>query len=197
MHVEQLPSVDEVVSSIEAGRQRLVDVDIVGSSRAAVASARDALPHGWTIDVPEAVSSFEWPRIELPSIDVGKAVTGAAAAAHIGRRPNRARWPLAVGGLIVAGLGAWAILRDVSFRARLTSGAHSIRERVAVMRSGRRDGLEIERDHPIAFPAAETAPIEVSPTTDGAVTAATDYPTGLGSNNGNGIAALAGARGPA
>ena len=44
MHIEQLPSVGEVVSALEAQGQRLSDADLVGASRSAVASARDALP---------------------------------------------------------------------------------------------------------------------------------------------------------
>ena len=48
MHVEELPSVKEVVSTLEAARQRASDTDLVGASRSAVASARDALPDGWT-----------------------------------------------------------------------------------------------------------------------------------------------------
>jgi hypothetical protein len=48
MHVEQLPSVGDVVSTLEAQRQRLSDADLVGASRSALTSARDALPDGWT-----------------------------------------------------------------------------------------------------------------------------------------------------
>jgi len=48
MHVEQLPSVGDVVSTLEAQGQRLSDADLVGASRSAFASARDALPDGWT-----------------------------------------------------------------------------------------------------------------------------------------------------
>ena len=48
MHIEQLPSVGEVVSALEAQGQRLSDADLVGASRSALASARDALPDGWT-----------------------------------------------------------------------------------------------------------------------------------------------------
>jgi len=48
MHVEQLPSVGDVVSALEAQRQRLSDADLVGASRSALASARDALPDRWT-----------------------------------------------------------------------------------------------------------------------------------------------------
>ena len=48
MHVEELLPVKEIVSTLEEGRQRLSDADLVGASRSAVASARDALPDGWT-----------------------------------------------------------------------------------------------------------------------------------------------------
>ena len=48
MRVEQLPSVGEVVSTLEAQGQRLSDADLVGASRSALTSARDALPDGWT-----------------------------------------------------------------------------------------------------------------------------------------------------
>src|SRR5450756_1074423 len=48
MHVEQLPSVEDVVSTLEAGRQRLSEADLVGASRSALTSARDALPDRWT-----------------------------------------------------------------------------------------------------------------------------------------------------
>ena len=142
------------------------------------------------IDLPEAVSKFEWPRIDLSSVDVGKAMAGAAAAAHIGRRARRRRWPLAVGGLIVAGLAGWAILSNEALRARLARGASAIRERISAVRSNRYDRLEIDRDDPIAFNAAQTAPIEASPYTDSTTIGATGYPAGLGSNNSDGIPAV-------
>jgi hypothetical protein len=47
MLAERIPSVDDVVSSFEAGRQRLADVDPVGASRSALKSAQDAIPEGW------------------------------------------------------------------------------------------------------------------------------------------------------
>ncbi|MHB8890710.1 MAG: hypothetical protein ACYC65_01550 [Candidatus Limnocylindrales bacterium] len=47
MRVEQLPSVGDAVATMEAQRQRLADADLVGASRSALASARDALPDGW------------------------------------------------------------------------------------------------------------------------------------------------------
>ena len=142
------------------------------------------------IDLPEAISKFEWPTIDLPSIDVGKAMAGAAAAAHIGRRAQRPRWPLAVGGLILAGLTGWAILSNAALRARLARGAGAIRERISAVRADRNDRLEFSHDHPVAFSAAETEPIQVSSFADRTTIDAAGYPAGLGSNNGNVIPAF-------
>ncbi len=44
MHVEELPSVKEVVPTLEEARQRVSGADLVGASRSALTSARDALP---------------------------------------------------------------------------------------------------------------------------------------------------------
>jgi hypothetical protein len=148
-------------------------------------------------DLPDAVSKFEWPRIDLSSVDVGKAVAGAAAAAHIGRRPHRPRWPLAVGGLLVASLVGWAVLSNEALRARLAHAARAIRERVSAMRSSWSDRPEVDPDHPIAFPAAETAPIQTSPFTDSTTVDPAAYPAGLGSNNGDEAPAIEETRSPA
>ncbi len=149
------------------------------------------------IDLPEAVSGFEWPKIDLSSVDVGKAVAGAAAAAHIGRRAHRPRWPLAVGGLLVAGLAGWAILSNETLRAQLARWARAIRERISALRSSRPDRHEIDRDPPGARSAAETAPIQASPFTDSTTVDATGYPVGLDSNGGDGTPAIEQSRSPA
>ena len=39
--------VEEVMHSMEAGRDRLADVHPIGASRAALSSARDLIPQGW------------------------------------------------------------------------------------------------------------------------------------------------------
>ena len=59
MHIEQLPSVGEVVSALEAQGQRLSDADLVGASRSALTSARDALPDGW----PRRRRASRWPWV--------------------------------------------------------------------------------------------------------------------------------------
>jgi hypothetical protein len=133
------------------------------------------------VDLPGSVTKRDWPKFEMPDIDVGKAVAGAAAAAHIGRR-SRSRWPFAVGGLIVAGLATAAILSNETIRAKIASGFDALRERYTAMRSGGYDELDIDRDDPIAFDAAETAAItETSPYSEGSTETA-PYPSGLGSN---------------
>lgn len=128
------------------------------------------------------LSKLERPKFDLSSIDVGKAMAGAAAAAGISRRNKPTRWPLAVGGLIVAGLAAWAILTNEMVRSRIAGVADAVKERIATMRSD--DDLQIDPDEAIAFDAAATHPIESSPYAD-AIVDATGYPAGLGSNNGD------------
>ncbi len=59
MHVEELPSVKEVVSTLEEARQRVSGADLVGASRSALTSARDALPEGW----PRRRRASRWPWV--------------------------------------------------------------------------------------------------------------------------------------
>lgn len=135
------------------------------------------------VDLPDSVTKRDWPKFDMPDVDLGKAVAGAAAAAHIGRRSPR-RWPFAVAGLIVAGVATAAILSNETIRARISSGLDALRERFAAMRSTGYDELDIDRDDAVAFDAAPTAPItETSPYSEGsALDTTADYPAGLGSN---------------
>lgn len=167
LHLPEIKREDIVRSLSEL---RLPDVDLTRLERP-------------KFDLPESVARFEWP-------DVGKAVAGAAAAANIGRRPSRPRWPLAVGGLIVAGLATWAILSNEALRARIASGANALRERITAMRSDDSDWLEMDRDEPLAFDAAETKPIETPAYGETTTVGASGYPDGLGSNNGDAIPAF-------
>ncbi len=133
------------------------------------------------VDLPDSVTKRDWPKFEMPDVDLGKAVAGAAAAAHIGRR-SRSRWPIAVGGLIVAGVATAAILSNETIRTKIANALDALRERFAEMRSSGYDDLDIDQDDPIAFDAADTAPItELSPYDEGTPETA-PYPSGLGSN---------------
>ena len=129
------------------------------------------------VGMPEAVSNIDWPTTS----DIGKAVAGAAAAVHLGRRAQRRRWPFAVGGLVVAGLAAWAFSNEM-VRARIAGVVNSLREWIETMRTTDDDRFD---DDPIAFDAAETHPIEAAPYSDSTTVDATGYPDGLGSNNGD------------
>jgi hypothetical protein len=147
------------------------------------------LPETPKVDLPDAVAKFEWPRLDLSSIDIPKALAGVAAAANIGRRARRPRWPLAVGGLIIAGAVA-AVLSNEGVRARLANAVNRLRDRVMAMRKPSDDILDIDVDDPIAFDAAETAAIEPPPFAETTSFDATGYPDGLGTDNGDRLPAF-------
>jgi hypothetical protein len=140
------------------------------------------------LHLPDSVTNFEWPKFEMPSVDVGKAVSDAksavsdaASGVHIGRPKRRSRLPFAVVGLVAAGLVGWIVLSQESIRARIAGGSRALREQIAAVRTGWARGTT-DHDDAVAFQATETAPMETSTMDDGH---ASDYPTGLGSNNGN------------
>jgi hypothetical protein len=70
MHIEQLPSVGEVVSALEAQGQRLSDADLVGASRSALTSAREAVADGW----PRRRRASRWPWVA--GVIVGTTILG-------------------------------------------------------------------------------------------------------------------------
>jgi hypothetical protein len=124
---------------------------------------------------------IDMPKIDLPKIDIGKAVNDAAIAVGLAR-PQRRRWPFVLGGAIVLGLTAWALMQSTAFRQWLDNMVGMARERMD-------PGEDI--DDPVAFTAAETAPIDAGPYAsngemdvagafDAAGASANDYPEGLG-----------------
>jgi hypothetical protein len=134
------------------------------------------------IDVPDAMSKVELPKVELPTIDVRQALSGAAAAVHVGRRSRRPRWGFAVA-LAAVGVAGWAIVRNVALRDTVNRRIAELRDRFAT-RAAPRD--------PVAFDSASTAPLRESPFHDPADGSMADYPAGLGSSNGTTSAALSG-----
>jgi hypothetical protein len=138
------------------------------------------------VKMPEVdLSKIERPNVDQATRSLGRMAAAAAVALHLVPRARRPRWPLAVGGLVVAGI-AVAVLSNEAVRARLSAGATAVRERVTAMRSDADQTLDIGRDDAIAFDAAETATIEGSPFTDATPVDATSYPAGLGADqNGN------------
>lgn len=165
--------------------------------------SREGIARGLSeIHVPD-LSKLERPNIEMPDLSkndlarsVSKAITHAGVAVGL-IRPPRPRWPFVVAGAIVAGLGAWALMHSTAFRARLDRAMGGAHVRLDEMREAHQD-LE-----PVAFTAAETAPIEPGPYLEngssdvaGAFDAAdavpNDYPEGLGATTDQLDAALDG-----
>ena len=85
MHVEQLPSVGDVVSTLEAQGQRLSDADLVGASRSAFASARDAVADGW----PRRRRASRWPWVA--GVILGMTVLGLVLLTPAFRRWSASR----------------------------------------------------------------------------------------------------------
>jgi hypothetical protein len=130
---------------------------------------------------------FDLPKIERPKlpdritkVDLGKAVAGVVAMTPFRPKRSRPRWPLAVGGLIVAGVATSMILSNRAIRDRIARTLDALRARVRAMRTN--DMLEIDVDDPVAFTAAESAPIDPLPYADEATAEVTGYPDGLGAD---------------
>jgi hypothetical protein len=190
--------------------------------------------HKPDLHLPDAVAGFEWPKVDLSSVDVrkavgdageavgeagrnagkamgeagrnankavreagrnagkafgdaGKAVSDAAAGVHIGRS-RTPRWPFAVVGLFAVAAAGWVVLTNTGLRTRLASGARAVGRQAAELRSNVSRSLAARREDAVAFPASPTAPAESTAYGDGTGDA-TDYPEGLGSNNGHGTLA--------
>jgi hypothetical protein len=132
-----------------------------------------------SVEVPEAFKSMNVLEIDIPDLDVARRLTDAAVATGL-RPARRSRLPFAIAGLIVAGTAAWAVMNSRQLRNRIAELATSVRERVSSIRSS-----EWDQADPIAFPAAETKPIQPEPWDRREDEDSPDYPEGLGSNNGD------------
>ena len=149
------------------------------------------------LHLPDSVTNFEFPKFEMPSVDVGKAMSDARSAVsdaasavgdaasniHIGRPKRRSRLPFAVVGLVAAGLIGWIVMSQETIRTRLAAGSRALRVQVAAVREGIARGRADHGDA-VAFTASETAPMVTSPLDD-VPGYTSDYPSGLGSNNGD------------
>ncbi len=137
-------------------------------------------------------ATIKLPAVNLSSSDVGKLVAAGAAAMRLvrpapsrtswltgpfARRPRspitrivqprrrRSRWPLAVGGILVVVLGAWAVLRRPAVRQRVDEMARDARARFDELRNRNR---AMEVHEPVALAAAEMT--------------ASEHPDALGAN---------------
>lgn len=134
---------------------------------------------GPKIQVPEAIARIDLPRIDLPHIDLAGALPDAVTSAGPRRSPRRSRWPLAIGGLIVAGAAAWGLMKNPRLRMRLRNLWTAVRERISSVRSAAFDQSS-DRSDPIASPAAETTAITPEPWGVREHIDAPDYPDGPG-----------------
>ena len=85
MHVEELPSVKEVVSTLEEARQRVSDADLVGASRSALTSAREAVADGW----PRRRRASRWPWVA--GVILGMTILGLVLLTPAFRRWSASR----------------------------------------------------------------------------------------------------------
>jgi hypothetical protein len=151
------------------------------------------LPEIDRADISRSLSEMHMPdwdlsRIDRPKmpdrmakVDLGKAVAGVVAMTPFRPKRSRPRWPFAVGGLIVAGVATAAVLSNQALRDRIANAIEAVRARIAAMRQD--DLLEIDVDDPVAFTAADTAPIEDPlPYADGTTADVTGYPDGFGAD---------------
>jgi hypothetical protein len=131
----EMPKFD--LAKLEIPRIEAPDSDVIDKARAELAK----------IDLP---------NVDLSKIDLPKAVATAAQAAGIvkaSRRPSRGR--MVLGALVVLGIVGFALATSPVFRPRIEALARRARQRLDERR-GKTAG-------PVAFDAAETAPVQDSP----------------------------------
>jgi hypothetical protein len=139
--------------------------------------------------LPEINTKRDLPSFNVPD-GVGAGVADVATALHLPGRRRGSRLPLAIGGVIVASLAGWAIA-NTTVHARLATAVGGMREWLMERWSGWRGAVDAEDASPVAFQAAETAPIRPAPFGNAAITDdAPDYPDGLGTGHGDDVRAL-------
>lgn len=77
------------------------------------------------------LSAIEWPRLDLPSVDLGRTLDGAAASVGLRRRRRSLRGPLAIGAIVGATLAAWFMINRGALRRRFRDAADLVRARPA------------------------------------------------------------------
>lgn len=128
----------------------------------------------------------EVPKVDLPDVDIPRAIATAVEATGIRRDPRRSRLPFVIGGLITLGLVGFALLTSPLVRPRLADLGQKVKLRLDARRStedaeaGSPDARAFDsavavQIEPAAF--AEAAPADGSPF-DGP----SDLPKGLGAD---------------
>jgi hypothetical protein len=128
--------------------------------------------------MPELAVAERLPNLTIPEFKPDELARTLSEIQLPGRRSRRRRWPIAIGAVVAAAMAGAAILRSDTVRAALRERLMGLRERLSMAWTREADFM---RDDPIAFPTADTAPMQASPYTDPATAPAADYPEGLGS----------------
>lgn len=129
---------------------------------------------------------FDMPTIDLSKVDVPAAVTSAAQAVGVVKRP-RSRVPFVVGGLIVTGLIAWVAANSPAIRPRIDAAIARARTAIQARRDAMHDD-EGPSTEPRAFDAAVAAPIDQgsftsdAPTNGSPFDGGADLPDGFGAD---------------
>lgn len=142
------------------------------------------------VQLPEA-AKVELPSIDISQLDLAGTIQDAAAVAGFPRPASRLRLPVALGGLLLAGAAIWALMSRPQLRTRLRDLGNSMRGRISSMRS---NAFDLAPADPIAFPEADTKPIQPAPWDGGENNEAPDYPEGLGSREEGQISSLHGSK---
>jgi hypothetical protein len=128
---------------------------------------------------PELDIQRDLPAFDVPE-GVAKGIADIAAAVHLPGRRRRSRLPLAIGGAIMAAVAWWAIT-NTQVRARVAGAFEAIKAGIGARWPGQPDELDADETDPIAFQAAQTAPIRPGPHGERSIDDGTpDYPDGLG-----------------
>jgi hypothetical protein len=132
------------------------------------------------ISLEDAIAKIELPAQDVPDVNIAQSIGAAAEAIGFRRSPRRARWPLAVGGLVLVGT-VWGLVNSPRLRTRLRELANATREGIASWRRSAFGQATAEESDPVAFTAAHTKPIPAERWSD-SEDGTPDYPDGLGSD---------------
>ena len=97
----------------------------------------------------------------MPELDLRRHVAEIAGAAHLQRRAQPRRWPLAVFALVAGTMAAWTIFRNDAARRRAHAALTELRARTSRMVMGEPSVRDMGEEA-VAAPTAGTAEIRPS-----------------------------------
>jgi hypothetical protein len=114
-------------------------------------------------------------KLDLSKVDVPKAMSDAAVAVGLAKRP-RSRWPFALGAMLVVTAAGFALMNADAIGERIRQARRWIADRMDGMNTG------LMQDEAVAFPTAETMPVDQPAFDPTPSSQPSDYPEGLGSS---------------